>query len=163
MSELDALLAGVMASPLDDTPRLVLADYLDEHYPGTPVDLHDLPKGMHRWWSRSGNSARHADDRRYGRGSWSCWEIYDTIRNVHIEGSYVDWLDHGGSSAIGGRPVLVGEPYAELDDVLVVARHLQSCLGCPVGVARRAAWNSGCVRVIVWFDFQISGAGSVKS
>lgn len=152
MNELESMLRCVMETN-EDGPRRVLADWIEEHCPVSPVNVANLPLGFNRFWSKSGLGQRFREQR-YNMGKWSNWEIMMRIQRW----AECNWLDHGGASEIAGLPVLVGEPYQDEERILPVCRSLQELFQRPVTFARRAAWNTGCIRVIVWFTVECTTA-----
>lgn len=145
------------------TSRLVFADYLDEHYPETPVVGTRVPPGFRAWWCRSGNNAKWQprDSRRGVDG----YQIIETLRAMvyapysipyHQDYGY-GWLDHYGWTVIGGAPVFVSEPYMPEREALDVADLLQFKLNCPVSYSRRAHHYRGgmCVRIAVWHTLEL--------
>lgn len=159
-------LAAFLSRLTDDVARLSFADWLEERFPvPSPVKLHEPPKGLLRWWHAQGHH-RRTDIWRSGYGSgsargWSSRDVMHALQNgtegrrpnSNVVLPSFTWMDHGGASVVAGHPVVVGEPYATAEMALDAAEKMQRLLKCPVSCSRKAAWNSGCVRITVWFTF----------
>lgn len=137
MSELSALLEAVRTGRDDDTPRLVLADWLDEHHQALTVRRGELPTGFNDHWHRNVMYATLGlRGTRRGRGKWSNAEILAGLdASARLVG--VKWAARVGAAEIGGHPVLVSEPNLGQPRTLDVCRSLQwAAGGCPVSFNR---------------------------
>src|SRR4051812_40622638 len=107
MNERDALFAAVIAEPRDDAPRLVLADWLEEHGEGDRArfirlqyEIEQLPpvgaKASKAKKEEEALLAKHEKD-------WA-GEIAGLVDHYRFRRGFVDWvrvtaaqfLDHGG-------------------------------------------------------------------
>ncbi len=158
--ELLALVRSVAAS-INDTARVAVADWLDEHpdYQRTPVEHCRPPKGFLPWFQRT-VLPLNRDECNHGRrrkGRWYFEAIVNLFNNMQLptipnEMRHQNWFDHGGFSKIAGNPVIVGEPYGTERESQVTAAILQNWFSCPVTYDRKARHNREALRLVVWFS-----------
>jgi uncharacterized protein (TIGR02996 family) len=151
VSELSALLEAVRLSREDDTPRLVFADWLDEHYPQVDVLRGELPPGFNAYWIEHSVAytlcvrSPHLRPRR----RWPDADIFAALA-ASAEQMRVNWSARIGAAEIGGYPVLVSEPQMKQGRALPICRALQwGAGGCPVSFNRCP--QRGRLRIAFWF------------
>jgi uncharacterized protein (TIGR02996 family) len=155
MNDLASFLEAIRRTPEDDTARLVFADWLDERYPATPVQLGKLPMGFQAYWSRrllAHEFAIHTGYRRANaRGRWSTADIIQAFTTVIGNGERT-YFEGFGATTIGGQPVLVFEPHLDELTTLRLCRELGPIVGrCPVSFSRHTDSLTASGRIGVWF------------
>ncbi len=155
MSDLSSFLEVIRRSPGDDTVRLVFADWLDEHYPATPVRPGVLPKGFNAYWHHQllGYEFKlHFGYERPGGGrKWGNGDILRAFATVLSS----TWAAHAveiDATEVGGFPVLVIELRADDATALRLCAAMQpGSGGCPVSFSRQAAVGASAVRICIWY------------
>ena len=72
MTDRDALLRAICANPEDDAPRLIYADWLDEH--GDPLQAEFIRLQI----------GQHQSDETNTRQPWLCYQRGPTMPEFHI-------------------------------------------------------------------------------
>lgn|GEM_PF-6624929 len=152
MSDLSTFLEAIRRSRHDDTPRLVFADWLDEHYPNPTIRLGELPKGFNAHWHQNAMYvALGVRDLPRGRGKWSNADILKGLAKASKKAK-VAWFARPGAAEFAGYPVFILEPAIEQDVALGVCRILQWATGrCPVSFNRCDAAGKRLMRITIWF------------
>ena len=124
MRDREAFLSAILAHPDDDLPRLVFADWLDEHGDPARAEFIRLQCELARLPARA--RRRTALERREA-------ELLETHKTGWTEGAFLGWLDHAATLLEGGtrwqtpgdlaaaiNPATVQTPALDLVDEAVV-------------------------------------------
>lgn len=160
-------LVGFLKSATDVKQLEVLADYIDEKYPATPVlrGGRTLPVGFYRQYIlrhrlRTFNYMKAV--LRVGTAAAEPFKppvLYycgTADVNVALRGD-VPWYDHPAATTIGGLPAFVSEPYMRPEEekkALELAHLARQRLGWATSFSRAAAHHPNCGRIAVYFTVE---------
>jgi hypothetical protein len=147
---LQALLADVASDPCgsDSLPLMALTDYLAEQPPG-PVTPGRVPGWLQKAWLRS----RRGEP----RGAWGGldvpWMVLNDLEEwFTAEGRRLGqwwYLNHHGSTRVGGLLGFVSEPTGGLAVARAQANRLAARLRCVGVTLPEGAWGRDVVRVLL--------------
>jgi hypothetical protein len=184
VNELAAFLRAIVERPNDLAPKLVLADWLEERWPASPVALGHLPNWLRLAWLKGAAAVNRAAERAWQQaapadpyglllppepylpaetrsGSGVAGAIQTAIDHTrHLGGVYLPSLDHWGSTRLAGHLCFVNEPYARPAAAVLGLSVIADIAGGVVGCGHTSAWGHGTVRVLLFPPEALTGQTS---
>jgi hypothetical protein len=143
------MLLDLAAEPLNNSLRNAVAALLEEDVPGL-VELNKVPNWLRLSWCRRRTAEMKRHSMYYtGTGGW---EVFNEISSYlcSCAGTSGGRMDHWGSTTIHGHLCFANEPYHDVSETVRWMLPLGQLLGVAVAYSRKAAWHSGCCRVLVF-------------